>query len=203
MSPIPHAGRKTLPASPAVLRLTFLLAFVIFLAIGWPALADLAPALPAPPAGSYRLPRPPMERPLNTLVTGLSLALLGDGAAGQTTGPRTPPLIIQSMAGQDLFNFYCASCHGRDGKGRGPVLPALSIQPPDLTTLTARYGGTFPRTLIESFVAGNRVPVVPAHGSKDMPVWGPIFMALDPNSTANRVRIESIVDYIESLQRTP
>jgi hypothetical protein len=36
-----------------------------------------------------------------------------------------------------------------------------------------------------------------------MPVWGPIFMALDPNPTANRVRIENIVGYIESIQRAP
>jgi hypothetical protein len=28
----------------------------------------VAPALPAPPAGSYRLPRPPTERPANTIA---------------------------------------------------------------------------------------------------------------------------------------
>jgi hypothetical protein len=57
--------------------------------------------------------------------------------------------------------------------------------------------------MVESFVTGNRVPVVPAHGSTDMPVWGPIFQALDPNSTANKVRIEIIVGYIESIQEMP
>ena len=124
-------------------------------------------------------------------------------AAAQVTGPKTPPLIISSMYGQDLFNFYCASCHGRDGKGRGPVVPALTVSPPDLTLLTARHAGTFPRAFVESFVTGNRAPVVPAHGSKDMPVWGPIFLALDPNAKANKVRIENIVGYIESIQKQP
>jgi mono/diheme cytochrome c family protein len=138
-----------------------------------------------------------------SLVAILVLAPLASIAAAQVTGPKTPALIIPSMYGQDLFSVYCASCHGRDGKGRGPVAPALTVSPPDLTLLTARHGGTFPRAFIESFVTGNRVPVVPAHGAKDMPVWGPIFLALDPNASANKVRIENIVGYIESIQKQP
>ena len=141
--------------------------------------------------------------PATLLLTGLVLAPIAVSAAAQVTGPKPPVLIIPSMSGQDLFTFYCASCHGRDGQGRGPVAPALNVTPPDLTTLAARHRGTFPRDFVESFVLGNRVPMVPAHGSKDMPVWGPIFMALDPNPTANRVRIENIVGYIESIQRAP
>lgn len=137
------------------------------------------------------------------LVTTLAFAPLAFGDTAQTTGPATPPLIIPSMYGQDLFNFYCASCHGRDGKGRGPVVPALNVSPPDLTTLAARHEGRFPSEFVESFVTGNRAPAVPAHGTKDMPVWGPIFLALDPHTTANEVRIENIVRYIESLQQAP
>lgn len=138
------------------------------------------------------------------LAAVIVLAPLASIGAAQVTGPKLPALIIPSMYGQDLFNFYCASCHGRDGKGRGPVVPALTVSPPDLTLLTARHGGTFPRAFVESFVTGSRAPLVPAHGSKDMPVWGPIFLALDPaNSTANRVRIENIVSYIESIQEHP
>lgn len=136
------------------------------------------------------------------LFAGLALAPLAVSAAGQT-GPQTPPLVIPSMYGEDLFNFYCASCHGRDGKGGGPVVPALKVSPPDLTTLAARHGGTFPKAFVESFVTGNRAPLVPAHGSEEMPVWGPIFRALDPNATANRVRIENIVGYIEAMQKAP
>jgi hypothetical protein len=49
-------------------------------------------------------------------------------------------------------------------------------------------------------VSGDQQRLVPAHGSKDMPVWGPIFRALDPNDTATKVRIANIVDYIESMQ---
>jgi hypothetical protein len=33
-----------------------------------------------------------------------------------------------------------------------------------------------------------------------MPVWGPIFRALDPNDTRTRVRIDAIVSYVASIQ---
>ena len=123
-------------------------------------------------------------------------------AFGQSTGPKNPPLVISSMAGRDLFESYCASCHGRDGKGSGPVAPALKTSPPDLTTLTRRTGagGTFPRARVESFVTGTGDRLTPAHGSTEMPVWGPIFRGLDPRDATNKVRISNIVSYIESLQ---
>jgi mono/diheme cytochrome c family protein len=126
--------------------------------------------------------------------------LLDSSASGQTTGQKNPPLVIPSMAGRDLFEFYCASCHGRDGKGSGPVVAALKSPPPDLSTLTRRNGGTFPRARVESFVTGDGDRLTPAHGSKEMPVWGPIFGGLDPHDTTNRVRISNIVGYIESMQ---
>jgi cytochrome c len=55
------------------------------------------------------------------------LALLGSlvGSAGQKTGPVTPLLVIDSMYGPDLYRSYCATCHGRDGKGNGPVAAGL------------------------------------------------------------------------------
>ena len=132
----------------------------------------------------------------------LALALIGGGGvgvAGQQTGRTPPPLMIPSLAGGDLFRFYCASCHGRDGKGDGPVASALNRRPPDLTTMARRNGGRFPTDRVERFVTGDREPTI-AHGSVDMPVWGPIFQALDPQDRMNRVRIENVVAFIESIQ---
>jgi len=72
----------------------------------------------------------------------------------------------------------------------------------DLTTLTVRNGGTFPRASVEADVTGKRE--TPAHGSAEMPVWGPIFRTLDPkDAAANKVRIRNIVDHVELLQRRP
>ncbi len=134
------------------------------------------------------------------LQAALLVSLLQPLAFGQTTAPRNPPLVISSMSGRDLFEFYCASCHGRDGKGGGPVVSSLKSPPPDLTTIAQRSGGTFPRARVESLVAGDREWVTTVHGSREMPVWGPIFRGLDPRDTMNKVRIANIVRHIEAMQ---
>ncbi len=130
--------------------------------------------------------------------------LMAAGAAvaalAQTTGSRNPPLVIQSLAGKDLFEFYCATCHGRDAKGNGPVVTALKVRPPDLTLLARRSGGTFPRRRVETSITKGGDAPPPAHGSTDMPVWGPIFRGLDPSDTMVKVRLANLVTYLESIQ---
>jgi mono/diheme cytochrome c family protein len=144
-----------------------------------------------------------MRRSTQIILSGLAtLASLGGvdrPVAGQQQRGSPAPLVIPSMSGGDLFRFYCASCHGAEGKGDGPVAPALTRRPPDLTTIARRNGGRFPTDRIEGFVTGNRQPTL-AHGSADMPVWGPIFKALDPQDRMNRIRIENVVAFIESIQ---
>jgi mono/diheme cytochrome c family protein len=139
-----------------------------------------------------------------TMIRGALAALVlisaaDVSAAGQQTGPAPTPLVIPSLSGGDLFHFYCASCHGRDGKGDGPVASALNRRPPDLTAIAKRNGGRFPTDRLVQFVSGDREPAS-AHGSTDMPVWGPIFRALDPQDKLNRIRIENVVSFLESIQ---
>jgi len=133
------------------------------------------------------------------LVAPALISALELGVAGQQNGRTPPPLVIPSMSGGDLFRFYCASCHGREGKGDGPVASALNRRPPDLTSIARRNSGRFPTERVERFVTGDREPSL-AHGSADMPVWGPIFQALDPQDLMNRIRIENVVAFIESIQ---
>lgn len=121
-------------------------------------------------------------------------------SAAQTTNPKNPDMVIRSMAGRDLFQFYCASCHGVDGKGNGHAARALKVTPPDLTTLIQRNRGTFPADKLEAFIKGEERLSTPAHGSTDMPVWGPIFKGLDSRDAVNAARIETLVKYIESIQ---
>jgi mono/diheme cytochrome c family protein len=118
----------------------------------------------------------------------------------QDPGSKTPPLVIKSLAGSDLFNFYCASCHGRGGKGDGPVAVALKTRPSDLTLLARHSGGIFPTARVAASVSGDGTVVLSAHGSSEMPVWGPIFRALDPNDKLAAARIASVVTYVQSLQ---
>jgi len=122
-------------------------------------------------------------------------------SGAQTAKAGEPPrLIIESMTGGDSFRFYCAPCHGVTGRGDGPVAAALRTRPADLTTLKKLNVGTFPRSAVTASVIGTG-RASPSHGPSDMPVWGPIFRALDPSDVRVKIRIENIVDYIESLQR--
>ena len=108
-------------------------------------------------------------------------------------------LTIDSLTGEDTFKAYCAPCHGRTGAGDGPVASVLRTPPADLRTLTSRHG-SFPRDELTAFVTGTGRPVA-AHGTSDMPIWGVIFRSLDPDDARVKVRLQNVVNYIESLQR--
>jgi mono/diheme cytochrome c family protein len=128
------------------------------------------------------------------------LAASAPSLSGQAR-PQRPSLVIPTLYGGDLFQFYCASCHGREGKGDGPVASALNHQPADLTTIAKRNDGRFPREAVERFISGEAETLgTSAHGSRDMPVWGPILYALDPDEHLTRVRLSNVVSYIESIQ---
>ena len=137
-----------------------------------------------------------------TLVACLlvSCGIVAPTAAQSARAGQPQRLIIESMTGEDSFRFYCAPCNGVTGRGDGPVTAALKTRPADLTTLKKFNVGTFPRSAVIASVVGTG-RAVPSHGPSEMPVWGPIFRALDPSDARVKVRIENIVDYIESLQR--
>jgi mono/diheme cytochrome c family protein len=99
--------------------------------------------------------------------------------------------------GKDLFLTRCASCHGEDGKGNGPAAVALKNPPADLTQISKKNGGTFPRAQVIRFIDGERP--VPAHGPRHMPVWGEVFREERTDSEA-RMRLLSLTTYLESIQ---
>jgi mono/diheme cytochrome c family protein len=132
-------------------------------------------------------------------VLATALAAVCWTATAGAQKPVTPPLVISSLSGRDLFQFYCSACHGREGKGDGPVASSLKREPPDLTSIALRNGGHFPTEAIEHLVTGDDVPAG-AHGSREMPVWGPIFRSLEPRDRLTRIRIENVVAFVESIQ---
>jgi mono/diheme cytochrome c family protein len=99
--------------------------------------------------------------------------------------------------GQEVFVLRCASCHGEDGKGNGPAAAALKVPPANLTQISKKRGGTFPRSEVMHFIDGERP--VPAHGPRHMPVWGEVFREERADSEA-RMRILALTTYIESIQ---
>lgn len=115
---------------------------------------------------------------------------------GQDTTPRK---LIASMEGKDLYLAYCASCHGKDGKGDGPVAPALRDKLADLRTIAKRNNGKFPREEMEKMIIGGKGSRV-AHGSEEMPVWGPVFRKVENDKDFGPVRVRRVVDYIVSMQ---
>jgi cytochrome c553 len=121
------------------------------------------------------------------------------GGGGQAARQESRPLAIDSLGATDSYVFYCAPCHGRSGTGDGPVAPSLRSRPADLSTLAERNGGTFPRERVAAYITGIGRPIT-AHGTSEMPVWGPAFRALDATDRRAAVRVSAIVDHLESLQ---
>jgi mono/diheme cytochrome c family protein len=107
-----------------------------------------------------------------------------------------------SLSGAELYKKFCASCHGADAKGGGPIAKSLKRKPSDLTQIARRHGGAFPAKRIEEVVDG-RVEVA-AHGPSAMPVWGQEFTR-DQEGKADAERdsaqvIQRIVEHLRSLQ---
>lgn len=108
--------------------------------------------------------------------------------------------------GKREFAANCASCHGVDGKGKGPLVELLRRSPPDLTQLAKSNQGVFPMSRLYEVIEGANVP---AHGSRDMPVWGLDYRIKDAEYYMDtpydagalvRSRILALLEYINRLQ---
>jgi mono/diheme cytochrome c family protein len=120
---------------------------------------------------------------------------------------QDPPKTIQHAtvkttspaSGKGMFTSYCAVCHGTDGKGGGPAASALKTIPADLTLLSKNNGGKYPALKVSSAIRGTND--LPAHGSKDMPVWGPLFWDLSNGHEGEvQQRVSNLTRYIETQQ---
>jgi mono/diheme cytochrome c family protein len=133
-------------------------------------------------------------------ITGVVLAI---AAATSAQGPRQglPPLVPESLVGSFSFDLYCASCHGRLGRGDGPTAAALKTRPADLTVLARANRGEFPRARVLAFIEGSARAA--GHGSPEMPVWGPTLRALDASDARVTVRLQNLVAFVESIQQGP
>ncbi|MGD9843738.1 MAG: cytochrome c [Steroidobacteraceae bacterium] len=107
-----------------------------------------------------------------------------------------------SYSGEQLFQRFCAACHGSQAKGDGSVASSLTVQVPNLRQLTQRNRGEFPAEKIMKIIDGRTI--LNPHGSRLMPVWGDEFLrseAGDPvaeRETAAMIR--KMVDYLRSIQ---
>ena len=146
-----------------------------------------------------------------SLLVGATLAINAQTALAQLPPQRSRAggSYIPPSGSSFWFKQYCASCHGVDGTGNGPVAPSLKTKPADLTLLSKNNGGVFPERDVHDFIDGTKL--VAAHGSREMPVWGyPTTLqpgtfrgVFKPELTQEEIdtRINLLVDYVKSIQK--
>jgi mono/diheme cytochrome c family protein len=117
--------------------------------------------------------------------------------AGTIGGFSTYGLAEDIDLGKTEYEAACAACHGRTGKGDGPVSEELRTKPPDLTFISGRNGGVFPADFLHRVIDGRKT--LRAHGTYEMPVWGPAFLR-SGSEDAVRGRILAIIAYLRSIQ---
>lgn len=145
-------------------------------------------------------------RVMKFISLALILAVFAALAVGQsatapssTTVKHVPITNTPSNSGKEMYNSYCAVCHGLDGKGNGPAASALKSTPTDLATLAQNSGGKYPAAHVASVIRGQAN--LPSHGSPEMPVWGPLFSSISQGHEAQvQQRTTNLVQYIETLQ---
>ena len=142
------------------------------------------------------------------MVTGMNRVTLLLTLAGMLTmlAPPANAQIDEDLAvGQVEYQFSCASCHGLDGKGEGPVSLFLTAKPSDLTQMSAGNNGQFPSQVIFETIDGRVDGGV--HGSRTMPVWGARYLkefqnfgGEQNNAALVEARITRLVNFLETIQ---
>ena len=129
----------------------------------------------------------------------LLVAVLGWLLCAQQTQVQKVPLSPTPLdSGKQMFAHYCASCHGLTGKGDGPAASSFKKTPRDLTRLAHDNGGKYPAAHVTAILGMEECCV---HGSKVMPVWGPLLSTASGGNQAElQLRIANLVRYIETLQ---
>jgi mono/diheme cytochrome c family protein len=133
------------------------------------------------------------------ILVGLLIAggfwLMQKELAGQQIHvPYTP-----ADSGKKMFKAYCASCHGVSGTGNGPTATTLRKRPTDLTQLAKGNHGVFPTEEVSRVIENGTIA---AHGSSEMPVWGPELSRLSGHDIdIQLLRVHNLVSYIGTLQK--
>jgi mono/diheme cytochrome c family protein len=155
--------------------------------------------------------RPGQEDGMRRASMVLLVVVAGAGwvsraAAQEPKAPKPPAAVnpaespVAVVGGAYAFRTYCASCHGVDGRGDGPLTDSLRFHPPDLTLIAKRSGGEFPTEKVVRIVDG-RSPMK-GHGGPDMPIWGDAFRNAETgyDDAAARAKVRGVVDYLKTLQ---
>ena len=129
-----------------------------------------------------------------------ALAVAQKAPSENQPGVKHVPITrASSTSGKEMYQSYCAVCHGKDAKGNGPAASAMKASPTDLTQLAKNNGGKYPSAHVAAVIKGQATTA--SHGSQDMPVWGPLFSSISQGHDAQvQQRITNLVSYVESVQ---
>jgi len=137
-------------------------------------------------------------------LASVVLAALAASLVGHTSSAQFAAVTLDDYGGAELFERFCASCHGATARGNGPVAGALNVVVPDLTTIESRYG-EFPTGRIRDIIDGRGIDMR-AHGTRTMPVWGYEFWVEEGEDVVAQESVRNVinklVDYLRSLQRS-
>lgn len=113
-------------------------------------------------------------------------------------------LAQEADVGEAAFAQYCATCHGMDATGGGPLTEIMTTTVPDLTGLAAANEGEFPMLQVIHVIDGRTG--LRSHGGP-MPVYGALFDEEAHSGTDygdvlyTRGKVLSVAYYLESLQK--
>ena len=140
-----------------------------------------------------------MLKRLLVVAAAASIALTMSYADQSNNKLVIPVTKANPTDGKQMYASYCAPCHGADGRGNGPVAGALKTQPTDLTGLAKANHGKYPENHVVAVVSfGSETR---AHGSAEMPVWGPILGTMSKgNPEEKQLRTTNLSRYVETLQ---
>ena len=137
--------------------------------------------------------------PVRTTIT------IAAAAAAAVITLSTGAIAQDRYAVADEYRTSCQVCHGARGKGDGPMASALKVKPIDLTKLEQANDFKFPFLKVFQTIDGRTM--IPAHGTRDMPVWGRRYVEdigdkYGPygGEAAVRARVLELVYYVQSLQ---
>ena len=117
--------------------------------------------------------------------------------ANAITGFSAFALAQGNDVGKMEYRSSCATCHGIDAKGTGPLSKELKTQPTDLTILAKNNNGAFPYDMVYKIIDG-RNSTISSHGTREMPIWGYRFGP--PQAFRFKNRILAVIDYLKGVQ---
>jgi mono/diheme cytochrome c family protein len=141
---------------------------------------------------------PPQSKRIVLAVSAVVITACAFNLLSALQNKTESPTVVAVEGGQ-IFRNHCAVCHGKDGRGRGPATIALKELVPDLTLIARRNEGAFPAREVKAVIAGTDERS--ADGSREMPIWGPIFHNFEWDQDLGEVRLQNVTDYVHSIQQ--